>query len=774
MKKIMHAVLFVATTVATVTTTFAGSNVAFQQYFRGDYTQAYPKLEVLSKAGNAKATYLLANIKLYGYGDKKDIAKGREYMHLAAKKDDLAAQMYLGAYYLNQEKNLKESLFWLKKAASQGDQSAQLAMALAYLHGLGVKKNITVAKKYLIKTAKKNIPMAQYELGKIFSKSRYAVDRKMGRIWLSKAKKNGYFPEDIVKNNSQEEQAALPLNQLAALLKKAGVNIHRASPRLAPGTDQTEMPKLSSLSMKKVMYPDYAMITSGRLQVADIVSAISQQNYQKQIRESVDYTNKKLLPAIHQEHDAAVSELSRQVTFGHIPGMYQLGLHYLHGVGVPKDKRKALDLFFEAAKQKYAKAEYMVGLFCLNGWVVNKSIMHAEYWLRRSALHGDANAQWVLGNLYEHGLKGENAKNTITRNISRTKAMYSLAAQSGLASAQYQLASLYAAGVFNPTHNAVVARHQLRLARNLYKKAASQGIVPAKIALSYFYLNAKKRAHQQYALTIARKYADHYESARLLLGLMYSRGMTDDKGAKGALKIYQSLASKSAIAQFMLGMHYYQDKENDLARKHLKQSALKGFLPATYNLALFDKQQKKHAKSADFTQLLEKAASQHFNQASLLLADYYFSKRADGEQWIEKALTAYKKLANQKDAVAQMKLGYIYQHGLGVKKDPLLAIRWYKKSAQYGNVIAQYQLGEMYLLGVGVARNVDVALKYYKKAAKQDFVPAMLAMGYIMQVDKLNYQRARDWYQKAAEHDNQQARKNLVLLNGVMHTTNQN
>jgi len=146
------------------------------------------------------------------------------------------------------------------------------------------------------------------------------------------------------------------------------------------------------------------------------------------------------LPAPSSESD--FKTLSREAHFGHIPAKYELALLYATGKGVAKDPHKALALFYEAAKHNDLNAEYAVGLYCLNGWVVEKSIPHAMYWLRRAALHGNAKAQLLLGSIYENGIKDERTNQVVEKSPSRAKAMYSLAAQNGLAKAQRRLAEM--------------------------------------------------------------------------------------------------------------------------------------------------------------------------------------------------------------------------------------------------------------------------------------------------------------------------------------------
>lgn len=72
---------------------------------------------------------------------------------------------------------------------------------------------------------------------------------------------------------------------------------------------------------------------------------------------------------------------------------------------------------------------------------------------------------------------------------------------------------------------------------------------------------------------------------------------------------------------------------------------------------------------------------------------------------------------------AQVRLGEIYDLGLGVPRNSALAIKWYEKAADQGEMWAQHSLGQIYHDGRwhsgGLERNYTKALKWYRLAAEQ-------------------------------------------------------
>src|SRR5437899_1630850 len=63
------------------------------------------------------------------------------------------------------------------------------------------------------------------------------------------------------------------------------------------------------------------------------------------------------------------------------------------------------------------------------------------------------------------------------------------------------------------------------------------------------------------------------------------------------------------------------------------------------------------------------------------------------ERTLAQTATLYRVRAEQGDAKAQFRLGYIYYQGKGVPQDYTEAVRWYRKAADQGDTRAQLALG---------------------------------------------------------------------------------
>jgi len=125
------------------------------------------------------------------------------------------------------------------------------------------------------------------------------------------------------------------------------------------------------------------------------------------------------------------------------------------------------------------------------------------------------------------------------------------------------------------------------------------------------------------------------------------------------------------------------------------------------------------------------------------------------------AISIYRILANQGNAVAEQRLGYFYELGLGVKKDQLEAARWYSKAVEAGD-----ERAAVFLSGIGrhwrlMNQNQmsPIIYEFVEKAAKKGIPVAQFSRGVmnypigdpIFDVSKGDLGEALIWYRRAAD-----------------------
>jgi len=129
----------------------------------------------------------------------------------------------------------------------------------------------------------------------------------------------------------------------------------------------------------------------------------------------------------------------------------------------------------------------------------------------------------------------------------------------------------------------------------------------------------------------------------------------------------------------------------------------------------------------------------------------------------ERAFTLLKPLADAGQSEAQRYLGVMYRHGLGVKRDDTLAIKWYSAAAEQGHVRAQNNLGVMYMFGLGTEPDNQQAEHWLLAAAKQNDAKAQENLG-LFYSRRNQLSDAIHYLNLAAEQNQTRAQLNLGLM----------
>ena len=134
---------------------------------------------------------------------------------------------------------------------------------------------------------------------------------------------------------------------------------------------------------------------------------------------------------------------------------------------------------------------------------------------------------------------------------------------------------------------------------------------------------------------------------------------------------------------------------------------------------------------------------------------------------LSKAAELYQKAADQGNAGAQNSLGWLYEDGRGVPKNMGKEAELYRKAADHGNAFAQNNLGRLYEDGQGVPKDLSKAAELYQKAADQGNAFAQNNLGWLYEnaegVPK-DMGKAAELYRKAADQGNAFAQNNLGRL----------
>jgi uncharacterized protein len=121
-------------------------------------------------------------------------------------------------------------------------------------------------------------------------------------------------------------------------------------------------------------------------------------------------------------------------------------------------------------------------------------------------------------------------------------------------------------------------------------------------------------------------------------------------------------------------------------------------------------------------------------------------------------------LAEQGNAVAQLKLGIIYARGEGVPRDGVAALRWLAGAAEQGQSEAQFELGVAHRDGLATPVNGKLAMYWFQRAAEAGVPRACNAIGemYLGHPDvPQDYAAALVWFLRGAQEDDADSLYNI-------------
>ena len=117
-----------------------------------------------------------------------------------------------------------------------------------------------------------------------------------------------------------------------------------------------------------------------------------------------------------------------------------------------------------------------------------------------------------------------------------------------------------------------------------------------------------------------------------------------------------------------------------------------------------------------------------------------------------RAMKLLSPIANSGNPDAQYRLAIMYQNGLGVVRNELLAYKWMKNAAQQKFGPALHGLGFMYMEGDCVGRDDVKAIKWFEAAVAQGLQGAMVALAQMLEQGRgttVDTDRAKALYKQA-------------------------
>ena len=270
--------------------------------------------------------------------------------------------------------------------------------------------------------------------------------------------------------------------------------------------------------------------------------------------------------------------------------------------------------------------------------------------------------------------------------------------------------------------------------------------------------------------------------AQCRLGNCYRDGSGTKINTEEAIKWYRRASKQGNLyAMFNLACVY-----NDLGDKRAKVIYEKVFtlafeLSQTKNdasaiailgmLYLYGMGVKKNEEQA--ITYLTKACQKNDNNALTRLGMCYYRGIGVSQDY-KKAVAYFERGAYKGDAGAERFLGLCYLKGFDVKKDLNTGVSWLEKASNQGDSVSQRLLGLFYLEGIydAVVNNIYKAnqskgVYWLEQSASRGDIKAEYNLGFCFENGigtKFDREKARFWYDKAAQGGNLDAKKALEKL----------
>lgn len=695
---------------------------------QGSYRKKQYYLNKLKNLDTAESAYYLG--KFYLSYDNRDIKfEGVKWLKLSKQKRYLPAIFELGIVYQSGSTNLyddKKSFDYISFAADKGYQPAQKQLSLMYKEGIGTNKNLKLATQWMNK----------------YKAITYQEKKDNILNWI------GLF--DNPKLESQFSYRGI-------------LTDWQDKKHIQPGV-VNQSPKMATINKTDIFKPKLTLTHPEKIKsyiLADNINLHSKTN-----KEDLSFPYYPVLSKNISQQE--IKKIYSAALLGDRDAQFLIGQLYEKGIGVEKNNNVAAQWFFTAAKQNHLPAEYNLGMLFLEGRGVNQDLEKAHFWLNKTAFKGNVEAQYALGIIYQYGYQSSDRTQQIQPDFKQAIGMYHLASGAGNNLAKYQLANLYSDIPLKKFVSEHEKQKRYQTIKSLYEEAYHSGIKQAELPLAYYYMGEDSTANKQswsYEIINKAYHSTNSNKAQLslLLAIMNERGIGTIKNLEQAISFYKKASEYNIpAAKFALGSYYYLGKgvpqDKDQAKTLLSEAALNGIPSAYYNLAVIKKDNGLEHQSE-----LYEAARNGYSRANLYLADHLLASSKNPAD-LKNAAYIYQQLADKGHEQAELKLGYMYHHGIYFNQNYKLAKKYYQRSANKNNPTAQYQLGQLHQKGLLGYPKPNSAIYWYKRAAKLDYVPAMVGLGFLSESHRNNFRAAKDWYTEAAGKNNAIAKYNLALI----------
>lgn len=394
---------------------------------------------VAAWSGDPNAAWSLGMMYEKGLGAPRLPSAAAAWIRRAADAGVTDAMIRMGEYLIDGEgtpRDPDEALRLFRAAAARGDVRGTYHVGLCSLYGYGMMPDPENAVRCLTEATNAGYTMARYRLALLYRDgigTPRSWSRAVRHLYVACAELTGYVMPDTRPGAkpAPDPMTVLPLmDRRPASRRGTSFSYHcitlrqmRVKRLLAsldpakypagdPGANERAKRCFSKCRAHRVIYREDEWLRAEADPERDSSRYNKKQTYGHQ-RWDVSLAAGALGRLLEQGSPAdgirpaplqALRWYRRAMERGHSGAMFRLGDCYRRGVGVPCDRRMAVDLYQRAALLHNERGQFALGVCYEKGDGVPRDPAAAAHWYEKAAREGYAPAQNNLGGCYEYGV----------------------------------------------------------------------------------------------------------------------------------------------------------------------------------------------------------------------------------------------------------------------------------------------------------------------------------------------------------------------------------
>lgn len=259
------------------------------------------------------------------------------------------------------------------------------------------------------------------------------------------------------------------------------------------------------------------------------------------------------------------------------------------------------------------------------------------------------------------------------------------------------------------------------------------------------------RQSEEYGKLVRRAYQAMFEqNERFRTALMSTRGQTLFH-SRGESNPFKTILTEGELCTILTEVRDNYDKRN----KTMELNKNTCNVPIDFSTL------------QDLVGYLEMLLTKGNYAACFDLGQLYYLGDKGVQKDIHRAMSYFRKAADNGIAMAAYQLGRIYECGEGdmLPADQMQSYEWYARAASEGLPEAENNLGSCYFFGRGIDIDYEKAFLLYKSSAEKGNSEAEMNVGICYAAGKgvkQDYTQAYTWWKKAAEQGHVKAMVNLA------------